>query len=142
MLFADCRRFKEINIFIKNNNQIKIGDFGLSRTIIDGNSKALIPQNELVYTSNIGCLIYSAPEQLNSNDYTFDVDIYSLGIIIFELFNLFRTEMEKVIEINKLNNDLNDYNHIEFIKIIKDCINPDPEKRIDLIDIIKNVNFN
>ena len=124
------RDIKPKNIFIKNDFQIKIGDFGLSRTIIDGNTKALIPQNELVYTSNLGCLIYSAPEQLNSNNYTFDVDIYSLGIIIFELFNLFRTEMEKIKEISEFK-EKEDYES-KWFKLSKLCTKIIPSDRIRL----------
>ena len=37
-------------------------------------------------TEAIGTLFYWAPEQENSNTYTFKADLYSLGIIIFEMF--------------------------------------------------------
>ena len=94
------RDIKPKNIFFKNNNQFKIGDFGLSRKLIDGNQQSLIPL-EKHYTSNIGSIIYSAPELLVGGIYNEMVDVYSLGIIIYEIFNLFKTEMEKTIEIGK-----------------------------------------
>lgn len=47
------------------------------------------------HTKNIGTLLYSSPEQLNDNFYDYKSDIYSLGLILFELLNPFKTQMEK-----------------------------------------------
>ena len=47
-------------------------------------------------TGELG-LLYIA--QLNGEEYDFRTDIYSLGIIMFELISDFGTEMEKNIEI-------------------------------------------
>ena len=48
----------------------------------------------------MGSNLYSSPEQLG-DEYDYRTDIYSLGIIMFELLNDFGTEMEKNIEISK-----------------------------------------
>lgn len=37
-----------------------------------------------------------SPEQINGQGYNYKVDIYSLGIILFELLIPFVTEMERV----------------------------------------------
>lgn len=48
-----------------------------------------------IHTSNIGTPLYAAPEQINHNFYDHKVDIFSLGLILFEIFYPFITRMEK-----------------------------------------------
>ena len=65
------------NIFIDENNNIKIGDFGISK-ILSNNTK---------YTkSQTGKYHYFAPEMELGKKYNNKVDIYSFGCIIYELF--------------------------------------------------------
>ena len=52
-------------------------------------------EEEEVHTSNIGTSQYAAPEQLKNTNYDNKVDIYSLGLILLELFFAFSTRMEK-----------------------------------------------
>lgn len=58
------------------------------------------------YTLNIGTQLYMAPEQLNGHKYgykyNYKVDIYSLGLILFELLVAFSTEMERITIMKKL----------------------------------------
>ena len=67
------------NIFIDDNNKIKIGDFGISKTITTYNKYA---------KTQIGKSHYLAPEIEKGIEYNNKVDIYSLGCIIYELFTL------------------------------------------------------
>ncbi len=46
-------------------------------------------------TVGIGTAFYRAPEQIKSTKYDEKVDIYSLGIIIFEMFYEFSTYSER-----------------------------------------------
>lgn len=48
------------------------------------------------HTGNIGSHFYMSPEQMNSFQYDHKVDIFSLGVILFELNYPFTTEMERV----------------------------------------------
>ena len=67
------------NIFMDNNNKIKIGFFGVSKILTT-------TQN---YTkSEVGKHHYFAPEIEKGKKYNNKVDIYSLGCIIYELFTL------------------------------------------------------
>ena len=50
----------------------------------------------------MGTTAYAAPEQLSSGRVDRASDMYSLGIVLWELFTLAGTEMERVIGINKL----------------------------------------
>ncbi|OMH82404.1 Eukaryotic translation initiation factor 2-alpha kinase 3 [Zancudomyces culisetae] len=57
-------------------------------------------------TSGIGTVTYAAPEQLadpsSSSSYGYKADIYSLGIIFFELFYKFNTLMERHLVLKNL----------------------------------------
>lgn len=46
-------------------------------------------------TTGVGTCMYAAPEQIRDSDYNEKVDIFSLGIILFELFHPFATRMER-----------------------------------------------
>ena len=46
-------------------------------------------------TQAVGTRFYRAPQQLNRN-YNEKVDIYSFGIVMFELFYPFKTDMERL----------------------------------------------
>lgn len=54
------------------------------------------------HTKNIGTLLYSAPEQLNENFYDYKSDIYSLGLVLFELMQPFKTQMEKNLKFEQI----------------------------------------
>lgn len=72
------RDIKPENIFINKNNRYKLGDFGISR-IVNTTSSA-------VASTGIGTPQYWAPEQ-TSGKYDVRVDIYSLGLVLYELSN-------------------------------------------------------
>ena len=61
---------------INNDGRIKIGDFGLSR--ID--SSAVTKDGEL-----IGTPAYMSPEQFNGEETDATTDLYSIGVITYEL---------------------------------------------------------
>ncbi|XP_013417332.1 eukaryotic translation initiation factor 2-alpha kinase 1-like [Lingula anatina] len=106
------RDLKPRNIFLHGDKlQVKIGDFGLTREDILLESPTMFPLspfgkntmsaawsscNETPYTSGIGTSIYAAPEQLAGSCYDSKSDMYSLGVILFELFHPFGTEMERI----------------------------------------------
>lgn len=126
------RDIKPKNIFIKDTT-VKIGDFGLSRNLIANNNNSLTNTHEHIYTSNLGSFLYSAPELLNDNYYDKNVDIYSLGVIIFEMFSMFSTEMEKCKEFEKLKSEKTDEDNIN--KLVLECIKEDFTERIELTKI-------
>lgn len=72
------RDFKPQNIFMNENNDICIADFGTSRKV-DENCKITLAQ--------IGTPLYMAPELIACDYYTNSVDVYSFGVIYYQFFS-------------------------------------------------------
>lgn len=71
------RDIKPENIFVSENGDFKLGDFGIARTI-EKTSSGL---------SKKGTYNYMAPEIYRGEEYGFSVDTYSLGIVLYRLLN-------------------------------------------------------
>jgi serine/threonine protein kinase len=102
------RDLKPNNCFIDDAGAVKVGDFGLSRESANDNRDGIEPLDEMVMggknnnnddrcdpkvysssfreiTAGVGTRSYASPEQMKGSDYDSSTDIYSLGIILFEL---------------------------------------------------------
>lgn len=71
------RDLKSLNLLVSKNYQVKVCDFGLSRVIDSKNQM----------TSNIGTVSWVAPELFAKKLYTEKADVYSYGIILWELLS-------------------------------------------------------
>ena len=82
------------NIFLTFDYVIKIGDFGLSRRTINGlYQKCQNPQLPLKWT---------APEVFVNNTIPIESDLYTFGILLWELFTLGGTPHEQFIFIQEI----------------------------------------
>ena len=75
------RDIKPENIFVSEHGDYKLGDFGIARTI----------EKTTGEMSKKGTYTYMAPEIYKGEPYGSDVDIYSLGIVMYRLLNGNRT---------------------------------------------------
>lgn len=73
------RDLKPGNVFIDNQNNIKLGDFGLSRIMSD--------QSVFAYT-HVGTPYYMSPEQIAEEAYNHKSDIWSAGCVLYEIISL------------------------------------------------------
>lgn len=73
------RDLKTQNIFIQNENRIRIGDFGIAK---------IFNQTKEMAGSMIGTPLYMSPEQYKGDKYGYKSDIWSLGCCLFEMCNL------------------------------------------------------
>jgi len=71
------RDMKPQNILISANGIVKLCDFGFARSM---------SSNTIVLTSIKGTPLYMAPELVQELPYNHTVDLWSLGVIIYELF--------------------------------------------------------
>ena len=87
------RDLKPDNIFIVNGI-IKIGDFGLCTNNVNYEKLAICSMSD-----DVGTSIYASPE-IKSGHYGYEVDIYSMGIILLELLLKYSTIHEKMVLIS------------------------------------------
>lgn len=73
------RDIKPSNLFYSDKAGYKLGDFGISRTMES--------IHERMTMSGIGTIQYMAPEVYFGHKYNNTVDIYSLGVVLYILFN-------------------------------------------------------
>ncbi|XP_072393410.1 eukaryotic translation initiation factor 2-alpha kinase 1-like [Diabrotica undecimpunctata] len=115
---------KPSNIFIQMENGqllIQLGDFGLA-----------CPLQSVRHSLAFGTKLYAAPEQLEGQCDKMS-DMYSLGIVLFELIENFRTDMERVKSITELRNGHTPTHlsttHPQIADMIKKLIVNSPELR-------------
>ena len=70
------RDLKPLNIFLTKDNHIKLGDFGISKVLRSIKDKT---------NTKIGSFYYMSPEVLKGEEYSYSCDIWSLGIVLYEL---------------------------------------------------------
>lgn len=71
------RDIKEANIFVNENNNFKLGDFGVAKVAFESTQAGSIK----------GTASYMAPEIYLHQSYDTSVDVYSLGIVLYKLLN-------------------------------------------------------
>ena len=69
------RDIKPANIMVASDTDVKIADFGA----------AILKKSQIVQTSALGSPYYMSPEQLRSRELSFHSDMYSLGVVLYEL---------------------------------------------------------
>ena len=153
------RDLKPGNIFLDKENNVKIGDFGLAKNddnkskdsnnninffLNNYNDFQLMDSGGEIMTVGIGTQYYCSPEQKESNKYDFKTDIYSLGIIIFEMFYKFNSLMERDITLRKINveeiypSDMEEKCGKNVAILVKKCTNHNPKKRPTIEELLKS----
>ncbi|XP_014483949.1 PREDICTED: eukaryotic translation initiation factor 2-alpha kinase-like [Dinoponera quadriceps] len=135
------RDLKPSNIFFARDNSIKVGDFGLVTAMTEGydGTRTPVSENETVtlinsiHTACVGTHLYMSPEQANGQSYNYKVDIYSLGIIYFELLTPFSTDMERAMVLTDLKKSIFPSSFAEKYtaeyNLLKLMLDEDPAKR-------------
>ena len=130
------RDLKAQNIFLTGNLTVKLGDFGISRVLENSNAAAM---------TVVGTPYYMSPEACQSQPYTSKSDVWSLGIILYELctlkhafvadnllglvFKIVQEKHEPVSQTGRYSQDLSD--------LIDRLLEKDPQRRPSVREILK-----
>ncbi|XP_074030036.1 eukaryotic translation initiation factor 2-alpha kinase 1 [Leptinotarsa decemlineata] len=125
---------KPSNIFVQIEHDdllIQLGDFGLA-----------CPLQSARHSLALGTKLYAAPEQI-AGKCNFKSDIYSLGIVLFELVENFGTDMERVLKITDLRKGHIPSNlsvkYPDITQVISELVVRDPEKRPDTTTLLNTL---
>uniref|UniRef100_A0A8C4PJJ8 Interferon-induced, double-stranded RNA-activated protein kinase n=1 Tax=Equus asinus TaxID=9793 RepID=A0A8C4PJJ8_EQUAS len=121
------RDLKPSNIFLVDAEHIKIGDFGLVTSLKYDDKR----------TSNRGTKRYMSPEQISSEVYGNEVDIYALGVILAELLYICPTAKEtvEILECVKAGIFSGVFDKREKI-LLQKLVSKDPKKRPNTFGIL------
>jgi predicted Ser/Thr protein kinase len=122
------RDLKPANIMLNGRGQVVITDFGLAALAAE------IPGEEI----RNGTPAYMAPEQLAGKEVTTQSDIYSLGLVLYEIFTGRRAfEASTLAELVRLHSETNPLSPSTLVKeldpavetAILRCLDPEPSHR-------------
>lgn len=98
------RDLKPSNIFFSLDGTIKVGDFGLVTALPEEQNEVQFGNSSPFkkHTAQVGTQLYMSIEQTAGKPYSKKVDIFSLGVILFELLYPFSTSMERVVTLQQV----------------------------------------
>ena len=129
------RDIKPANILINSDGIVKLTDFGISRTLEKSQANTFV-----------GSRIYMSPERITGKKYSYPSDIWSVGLVIYELAtgdepygggSDFLTQLTKIVENPEPKLDGNIFSK-DFCDFIEKTLNKEEEKRANIDDLLKH----
>jgi serine/threonine protein kinase len=131
------RDIKAENIMVNSKNQVKVMDFGLAK--LKGSLKLTKA------SSTIGTVAYMAPEQIQANEVDHRSDVFSFGVLLFEMLTNtlpFRGEHEAAMVYSIVNEEPRDIATVlpdlstVIVNMVQRCLEKDPNDRYQHFDDI------
>jgi serine/threonine protein kinase len=128
--FVIHRDIKTDNILLDDDFNPVLADFSLSK-LFDRNLKGS------THTPGLGTATYKAPEIYREEDYDLSSDVFSLGIVFFELFNgMIKLDRDKA-ALNYIEDMLKKLGDKPLPSLLKQMLNFTPQNRITCMDALK-----
>lgn len=130
------RDLKSVNLLIDENYNVKVCDFGLSRMVA--------PKKQNM-TGNVGTVSWIAPEVFEKQPYDMKADVYSFGIVLWELytkqvpFDNISTFEIPVAVIRGDRPPIPKDCPKDYCKLMKECWNKKPSKRPTFSKVVKTL---
>ena len=128
------RDLKPENLLINHNNILKLCDFGWS-VYLNNNKRVTF----------CGTVEYMAPEIVKNEGYDYSIDVWSLGVLLYELIHSHSPFVVKDLNINKIENNILSKElrfkkgvSFEFRDLIEKLLIKDAENRIKIGEIYKH----
>lgn len=121
------RDIKSMNILVANDYSCKLTDFGTAKNMAQNMQFQL-------NTANSGTPLWMAPEVKHGMAYDYSADIYSLGLVLYELFE------QRLPHFNQMTQSVELPSSFQSCKIVFSCINPVPKKRPTASAVVANLN--
>ena len=149
------RDLKPANVFLSKTGIWKIGDMGLSKLLVNNTNEEEVefaplnfesekyPHEE--HTVGVGTTSYASPEQIQGSDYGPESDVYSLGLMLMELFSAFDTEHERQLAFRNCRNgfvpDSIKLEVPDVYELILQCTHHEPSERPTAKEILSSSLF-
>ena len=130
------RDIKPANILMNTAGVVKLTDFGISRSL----------ENNQISKTFVGTRSYMSPERISGKIYSYSSDIWSLGLVIYELAtgkepygegNDFVTQITNIVENDEPRLDNNIFSK-ELCDFIEKTVKKEPEKRADVEELLNH----
>lgn len=128
------RDLKPENVMMDTHGNVKIMDFGIARSMEMATN---------LTGSMVGTPAYMSPEQVSGKPVDFRTDIYSLGLMLYEMFTgsqAFQADtamavaLKQVQEIPAPPHDLDPNVPVQIERVILKCLEKDPAKRFQTME--------
>lgn len=129
------RDLKAGNIFLTKTGIVKLGDFGIAKVLSNTVEKAV---------TIVGTPYYLSPEIIQNSPYNFKSDIWSLGVLLYEMcaltppFNGANIHMLAMQIVNGKYKQLPSTFSYELRGLVSKLMQQDPNKRPNINQILKN----
>ena len=131
------RDIKPANILMNSSGVVKLTDFGISRSL----------ENNQIYSKTfVGSRSYMSPERITGKKYSYSSDIWSVGLVIYELAtgkepygegDDFLTQITKIVETDEPRLDNNIFSK-ELCDFIEKTVKKEQENRADVDELLNH----
>ena len=128
------RDLKPENLLINEKNIIKLCDFGWS-----------VQLNNNKRTTFCGTVEYMAPEIIKKQEYDESIDVWSLGVLLYELIHSYSPFFSKDLDVKKIGNNITNNNlkfkeglSQEYKDLVQSLLIKESNERIKIEDIFQH----